>query len=206
MKVEEFRKGVLQTASCDWEKIHSRITSDSSCVDPWVMNWMHSVVGIQSELGEFLSADGIENLLEELGDMLWYTTLGLNCFDANPKLPDVHHLIFSHVFESAADSFISTVISITQEISSAYKAFVFYGRDVDKEDMVELYENLSVSIFKFANMLSCSPFELMEKNQEKLRNKFKGRYRSGSFNEEEANTRDVEAEYEAMRLTEDKNG
>ena len=78
MTNEEYAKGVIQTESCDFDKIRERMSEELIRLD-------HAVTGICTEAGEI--ADAIKkhkfygkeldraNLIEELGDLYWYINI-----------------------------------------------------------------------------------------------------------------------------------
>jgi hypothetical protein len=202
MTPEEYQLGVLKTASCDKKKITHRLTG---FVEPPLkedmFNLLHSALGVQSELCEFLEAREDEHIIEELGDILWYTTLGISALGETLTIPDIEHLIKRQSVYGA--TYTTNMMTLSGDISSAVKAYLYYGREIENESLLKKYRDLSCCLFCFANTW-VSPFELMAKNREKLLNKERGRYKNSVFSEDAANVRNIDSEYEAMRLVEGK--
>jgi NTP pyrophosphatase (non-canonical NTP hydrolase) len=82
MDPTEYAAKVLATESMDFDKIRERLNDNGA------IRLLHTALGLASEAGEFVDAlkkhlfygkeiDAI-NLLEELGDHLWYIGIGLN--------------------------------------------------------------------------------------------------------------------------------
>jgi len=205
MQASDYQTGVLQTASCDKKKITNRFMG---FVEPPpnenIINLLHSILGVTSEVGELLGAETDENVIEELGDLLWYTTLGIDALGEKLAVPSINYMFDKYLNNNFVVDRMSKLFCLSAELSSIFKAFLFYGREIKKQDVLSKLKDVSELIFAIGYTFSHSPRALMEKNQKKLLDKEKGRYKSGSFSEDSANVRDVNSEYEAMRLVEGK--
>ena len=202
MTPEEFRKGVLKTASADWTKIANRLVDPESphiTAKPKVINLFHAVLGLTSELGELYEATDSTNVLEECGDGLWYTALGLSVFDEVVVFTEMDEDEFDVGFQELyfQDVLVQMFFNASQ-LLSLVKANLFYGRDLDEPEVVELLRALSEDFFYVAWVEGATPAKVMVQNQLKLTDKNEGRYRDGKFTEKEANVRDLDAEKSVM--------
>lgn len=198
MTPEEYQLGVLQTASADWKKIGQHIVKPDGEAVPSTLNFMHAAMGIGSEIGEMIDKVDTNNLLEEIGDALWYTALGFYVFGRVlnvPQLDDRDHLVFD---EELFEAHCLQLISHNSELLSIAKAGVFYGRDFDVEEALTNLSFISEILFELAWRLGETPSSVMERNNRKLLDKQKGRYKDGQFTENDANERNLDDERSVM--------
>lgn len=171
----------------------------------FALNLEHAAIGMITEIGEFatpvkrIAVYGKEmtdemraNMLEELGDTMWYAalaseTLGLTLSgvrDAHPEIaPDVDGK--------------GGLLRLTKYLHLAAGTVVFYSMTADSRDLHlvdrrTLAESLAaiVALISEACLLLGSTIEeQMDANITKLMDKQKGRYASGTYSDEAAEAR-----------------
>ena len=189
MTPAEYQIGVLATASGDMDAIADRIQS------PFVVHFMHAVMGLSSELGELLEYSDECNLLEELGDSLWYCTLGLFACGKDLALPKkIDPLDLKCMTDELFELMCRDLAVLYGKLLSMVKARIFYGREIKKELASEYFTEISEVLFELGYRFGATPEHVMNLNNKKLLDKQNGRYRKGKFTEEAAEKRDLAKE------------
>ena len=158
----------------------------------------HGIVGLMSEIFELNHAIVKEdkvNILEELGDMLWYTALMVNALfpdkdvinDGSLGQPDP-----STIAEFSTGDMLGISVAIANLISLMadwYKKVTFYKLDINKESMVRWIETMLglINFLIYTNGSTSS--QVMKTNIDKL----KARY-EGGFSKEKVQERDLDKE------------
>lgn len=108
------------------------ITSQKLCL-------LHAAIGLSSELGELLQAiqDGNKlNLIEEVGDMLWYISRARSIVSPN------NYSRWTPVFDDDEDCY-KYVSGSVARFCNQVKRHVFYGKELDSEDVTLMRASLS---------------------------------------------------------------
>jgi hypothetical protein len=148
----------------------------------------HAILGIDSEIGEVLKAeDDLENLGEELGDVMWYLSLG--CDAMNFHLSDI-----SDKKGFSDDPFRDLQVSASA-LTDYFKRHLFYKTEIDSSKMVQLFEDIYLCLDDISTRFTDKPLkEWLSPNIAKL----KARYPE-KFSEEAAVNRDTKTEMQAFR-------
>lgn len=150
---------------------------------------LHAAMGICTEVGELLELESVEQMMEELGDLLWYVALGLDALGAD--FDGVEPLEVSIRGETPAES----LIILGTDLLDLVKKQIFYGREFDAQVAIDLLYGLQVVIsagLKYGES-DWTMDDLIEANVKKLMKRYPEK-----FSEAAANERDVKAEYAAM--------
>jgi len=184
MNKEEYSRAVLKTEAGDLPEISKRLTTHST------MRLLHASMGLASEIAELLEAlstEDLANIIEELGDGLWYSSIGLDVLGSRFDFSEIEKGALSgnpwHKFE--------TLTIESGEILSAVKAHIFYGRELDPVDLICRFQEVGRLIDCIAHIHEKAIGEVMDINIEKLHRK---RYKGAEFSEHAANNRDLNGE------------
>ncbi len=182
MKTEEYIKAVVKTEASDLEGIRSRLIRHSN------IRLMHAGMGLASEVGELVDAGSNQdmvNVCEELGDCLWYISIGLDVLGGEFNFA-ANDVIGGNAWEWA-----DRLTVEAGEILSVIKAHVFYGREIDTNELTAHFVRAGQIVSYIAHLSDTNIEKVMEKNITKLHKK---RYKGGKFSEQAANNRDLAGE------------
>lgn len=213
----------------DWHEhmaMVQRLKSRRAVINDTHIDLMHAVMGITGECHELWRID-IErmldghltpatrlNLIEELGDMLWYCQLGLAAVDVDRTdtfertdlaLVDfgtVATLSRADVDSKAFGHALRTYIVECQDqlgiLADQVKRLVFYGTEMDAGTAARIAGGLMdivTNINDMALLVDSTIEEVRDINHAKLMR----RYQSGQFSRDSAVHRDLEGEVQAMQ-------
>lgn len=197
MNTREYRKRVLATEAADWDAVRARLRDDRH------LRILHAAMGLASEIGELTAAIKAESpssidVIEELGDALWYCAVGLHTADgalAFSPLPSDAEVNVPRDAWGECSVWLELLVVEAGEILSIAKAWIYYGRDMDLMRLRVRFEMAVHCLQIIGARCSMSTSDIMETNVRKLHGK---RYKGGVFSEQAANVRDIEAERSAM--------
>jgi len=148
----------------------------------------HSIIGINTELSELNKAVYLEdkvNIIEELGDILWYLAVAQD----ELKFLDTLDLDANTIKSIMAGK--DTSYSI--DVMDLLKRSMFYGSDFKTENCVKPYQSIYIGVVVNSLKLGTDLSEIIDVNLKKL---FK-RYPE-QFEKELAELRDLDAERKTM--------
>jgi NTP pyrophosphatase (non-canonical NTP hydrolase) len=166
---------------------------------------LHSIIGLQTESGEFTEAIyknryleeslDLVNLKEEIGDMLWYIAIIVDELKSHKDLDEL--IKASKTKRDIFDSIVNIDLIylqmrlqiVTAEYSDIVKKNIFYKRETPLETYKEKTEELMALISITLEHLNSS----FEEECERVINKLKKRYPE-KFTEDKAENRDLETE------------
>ncbi len=175
------------------------------------VNILHAMLGINDELLELAAAlkeKDHENLLEELGDCLFYTEmLGQ---ELGVTLEDIRYELTNFTI-AKAESF-DTIYSMANEAVTFAKRIGIYCKEYDKADLKGFYVRTQMLLKEIATLFDeelqaafaekfrdveisfeirrATPLQLIrEANMQKLLKGNTARYKSGTYSDEQANAR-----------------
>lgn len=152
-----------------------------SRINPSVARLLHGALGLSDEAAELAVANDRVNLVEELGDLMWFTAV---IADEIKFVPDYRSVGFGGVV--ALHHAVGT-------ISSKVKAHVFYGRKLDDVAIAGSLQTI-VDFVGFVSGFSGVDIRQVTKgNIQKLQVRF-----PQAFTEDKANNRNTEAEAQAV--------
>lgn len=192
MNIQEYIKAAVRTESHP-TKFLKNLNGAGSAIDiddftSESLNFsrlLHCSIGLCTENGElaefFQEGKPASNLLEEVGDLLWYCAIGYDTLQADPTVPDLFNVTRDDLSISIGN------------IQDVLKRSLFYGKEFDEERFLLNLDR----VFDFcSSILEGTEFTLeqaMEKNIAKL----KARYPE-KFTEDNAVNRDLEKELQAL--------
>ena len=195
MKIRNYIKEVLRTER-----------SEMSSFNPQLL---HSIVGLVTESSELLL--GLQmymqepaktlirlNLLEELGDTLWYHVLGvhsINLTDAPTELPT--HPV-KELEENGLQYYVELCITISTSLLDIYKCKVFYNRPIDMIRVRVCYQSIFIAILAVIRLLGTTLDEVLTMNTAKLRKRYPVEV---GYSDDAANKRDFAKEQEALETS-----
>ena len=152
------------------------------------LNEMHCVIGISTEIAEFIEAiisgDKV-NASEEIGDILWYcANLERIAFD------DDYDLNYN---ASGIKIFADEWLVGVQEMLDVYKKGVYYGSDIDYSKVIMYLNDIKITCVGALNENGFDVRDVMSKNI----NKLKVRY-PDKFNKKDAEDRNLDAERKVL--------
>jgi NTP pyrophosphatase (non-canonical NTP hydrolase) len=180
---------------------------------------LHAAMGIQTEIGEMQAAiskiynNGIKeggywmfdrvNFAEEIGDVLWYLTIPQRLFGV-----DFLEMLQSHPYEMATHKFgivrdgyvlpsperyLTHLNEDSMEFLDRMKKRVFYGRELDRDNLTTLLLHLYQGFRGLAKFMDFDIEKIMDKNIQKLSARYGDKFSSFL-----ANNRDLEKEFEIL--------
>jgi NTP pyrophosphatase (non-canonical NTP hydrolase) len=171
------------------------------------LNLWHGACGMLTELGEVADAYKKHevygkpldktNVLEELGDLMWYLALYANYGEYTlTAVPNMGPITEDSAFKLSAEHFLLLnfvpVIGVTYMAAS--ESMLYGNKEVDlafeKSEVQEAIGSAICTVEAFAKLLGSTLAEVLQMNI----NKLEKRYKSGGFTAEEAINRDVQAE------------
>lgn len=154
---------------------------------------LHAVVGINTETGELLLADGDINEVEEVGDILWYIAVFAHEIEAS--FDELELLGRMEIDEQDLNiDAIQTLLQMACDCLDLQKRALFYGVPLDE---VKLARKIGVILILLRKGLEGDGYTLeqaMEANIAKLTKRYPGK-----FTTEAAINRDVVSELEELK-------
>jgi NTP pyrophosphatase (non-canonical NTP hydrolase) len=189
MNEHEYTTKVMATEAADWEAVRGRLRA----VD--TLRLLHAALGFASEVGELAEVLGSDpgdrvHLLEELGDLSWYGTVGLDATGGALQWSPLQ----SYTEDPRELAAVLTVHA--GEILSAVKAHLYYGRELNAQRIRIQFDEALHVVREIAHALGFEIEEVMSANVRKLHGR---RYKGGTFTEAAANDRDLAAERDALK-------
>jgi NTP pyrophosphatase (non-canonical NTP hydrolase) len=154
---------------------------------------LHSCIGMTSDLRElYLAADRI-NVIEELGDILWYCAEGANALGIVMTCELTNHC-------PSYEGCLSIIFKYVADYAYALERWLYYGKPEEEQTLrIQLSINYIVSyVNQLALFVGSTLEEVMEKNIAKLRQRFPDKYTDYHADED---NRDREAERKALEET-----
>lgn len=152
---------------------------------------IHACLGMHSDLLEFREADIASdkaNVLEELGDILWYMAEAVNAMGWN----FTQHIIEFHIPDEVGVQHLSPELNIQEglgKFSYYLEKVLYYGRPVDSNELRVALAQVYFGLHMAAREYDLSVQEVAEANISKLKKRFPAK-----FDESANNNRDREAE------------
>lgn len=196
MNTDEYKERVLATEAADWVAVRARVQ------DVRHLRLLHAAIGLASEVGELTEAiTAVEpceiHILEELGDALWYSAVGLHAADGALYFSQLSSDVEVDVHQDGrrGGHWLELLTVTAGEILSIVKAWIYYGRDLDFP-FLRMRFDMAVHCLQYIGArCSMSASDIMAANVRKLHGK---RYKGGVFSEHAANVRDLDGERSAM--------
>jgi NTP pyrophosphatase (non-canonical NTP hydrolase) len=170
------------------------LSTQFNCEDEFHQKLLHSVIGSLTEVEEILDnyTDGqlttdINNqgsLGEEVADAAWYVSILFR--ELNIKIDDID--FSDHKDENPFNTLLS-FLKVSLKFLDLLKKKIYYGKEIDKETMIELSIKMYSLILHYAQSNGSNFSEILDKNIAKL----KARY-GDKFTSERAINRDLEVE------------
>lgn len=156
-----------------------------------VLDFAHGALGLIDEVQELLDADSEENLMEELGDLLWFCALCGVAFSTDPfKTLQPGPVIDYKTYLTAIDE-IQTRANMMAGLAKRWLAY----DEAPRLELVEGYLWRIINLVKMvANAHGWALSDVQQANIKKLRARFPDR-----FERERATNRDLDAEQEVLR-------
>ena len=139
MNPTDYLKNVLITKSSDYDAIRGRI-------NPKVVDLLHSGLGWSSELAELVDAAYVGfpkdidyvNVAEELGDVLWYSSVAIDALGLDPESlsEDEGDAIWGDLKPNSytdLETSVAAIVYASGQFNDLIKKHLFYGREFDVE-------------------------------------------------------------------------
>ncbi len=169
MQADEFMTGVLRTASGNWGEIAARTTPEG------MLELLHSTLGIVSEIAELQDAADETNVIEELGDIMWFAALGYHSRGVMFELPTAGNIERMSKIISG-DRWLSYMLDVmlvsAAELCSMVKARMFYGKTLDNSKALKHLGVIVGAVCAQCRYLGIEVGTVLELNQKKLRARF----------------------------------
>jgi NTP pyrophosphatase (non-canonical NTP hydrolase) len=179
MKYSEIMRSLVSdTNNKNHEAVVGRITEPNK-------DLLHAALGLASELPELVIAlTGIDevNLKEEIGDILWYTTLAKMQLNSN----------ISKNTNKVCSLYDNLQMSIG-EIVDLIKKKIFYGKEVSDDKIMQQLVNVEESLSCLCEINGITIHSCAMAVDHKLRLRY-----SGGYTDNKAINRDVSKEHEVM--------
>lgn len=168
---------------------YSRLARRTECayeapvarINPSVARLLHGALGLADEAAELAVAKGNNNLIEELGDLMWFVAI---IADEIKFVPDYRSVGFGGAV---------AIHHAVGTISSKVKAHVFYGRKLDDVAIASSLQTI-VDFVNFVSGFAGVDMRVVTKgNIQKLQVRY-----PQAFTEDKANNRDTDAEAQAV--------
>lgn len=181
-----------ETTKMDYETYRDFVVTRLARKDTLLEDLIHMTLGLSSEIIEIMDSKSTSDMIEELGDMMFYAT-GLDHlmdhnFDHASTLDDQKQIYDSYLFDATFYIYKYQV----SKLSDAIKRSFIYGDELP--DLRYTNQSILKSVTTMCLSLNMSPEEMMDINIKKLSK----RYPNG-FSKDDALNRDVEAEKKTMR-------
>lgn len=149
---------------------------------------LHAAIGIVTEVAELTAADNKVNLVEEIGDILWYVAIlskyaqlkGMQNYKSQKPLYSANHALME-------------VTQAAFEILDTYKKATFYNKEIYYSDIKSHVSSILTNISVICKENDTSIEDVMKINIAKLNERY-----SLGFSESEANYRDIGKENKLM--------
>lgn len=169
------------------------------CEDP-SKDYAHAVLGVVTEIHEYLNATDDVNALEELGDLEFFVEAFAQVVaDVTGERPDLSEddMLAAAVEWAPLDHDLLPAIQTTlHELTNTVKRWLGYGKQ--PADLQEIWKTAAFVAFA-ANQAGCYPTVDRQLVRSANVRKLLKRYPDGEFNQMRALVRDVEAEREAIQ-------
>lgn len=207
MSPTEYVKNVLITEARDFSPVQSRLMEIKN------IRLLHACAGISSELAEIIDIqencngetpiDRV-NLMEELGDILWYVGIASDALNATSDVAGENFIegVFHTYDEDLVNeirNFCLTVGAISGElVDKAVKKSIFYGKKVDDQDLIDYLRWIHQNVKYLLENAGYTLETARVRNIEKLRARY-----GEKFTEAAANERNLEVERAVLEKTAD---
>lgn len=182
---------VLKTNNKNHQDVFNRLTVVEN------KELSHVAFGLASELGEVVQAlrkNDPVNLIEELGDLMWY--VGLAELTINPNVNEVAFASTPKksysITDETRDSVFDLVIHVS-ELVDLVKKKAFYGKEIKPGAMESEIENIKLVVSKMADGIGADLQTVCEVMCAKLMKRY-----AGGYTDKKAIERNVEVEREIM--------
>jgi hypothetical protein len=193
MKPTEYEKNVLITESNDFPAIKNRI-------DDRMVRLLHASLGWNSELSELVDAVWGEgdidyvNVSEEIGDLLWYTSVATNALGLDPveiSSGEKEHVDanLSTKDEFSLETAVAAVVWASGEFNDLVKKHLLYGKEFNIEKAKIALRSLHLSMAGVCYVCETTPDKIRQTNISKLQARF-----GEKFTEAAALNRNLEIE------------
>lgn len=184
MTLKEYIPLAIRT-ECDYKATQFWAGREHFYTPPNHWRLAHAAIGISTECAELIIAinkGDFVNILEEIGDILWYGAIALNSF----SVVDVHI--------ATRDEFGSDTLSATAgHLLDLVKKEMFYGKAVDKSKAISALMTILSICASIARDLDTCLSDIMDKNIAKLRIRYPEK-----FTEHHAENRDLATELKVL--------
>lgn len=181
MNPKEYVKNVLITENRDFSSVQQRL------MEPKNIRLLHACAGISSELAELIELEESfspgetldrVNLMEELGDILWYIGIASDSLNATEDIasetPFEGELIkhdedlANHIMQ-----FCLNVGRISGElVDKAVKKSIFYGKKVNDQDLIDHLRHIHQNVKYLLENAGYTLEHAREKNIAKLKARY----------------------------------
>jgi hypothetical protein len=176
MRSKEYENLVLMLEPQDMDKIRKRLSWDKS------IRLMHVSLGLSSELAELRAqVDEAQttglidyvNLVEEAGDLAWYTAVAINALELEPiqVWPDTGLNKFHHSVHKISADIDQLVIEIG-EFNDILKKYFLYGKDIHMGAAENKITNIAHFISQLAIHSGSDISTVMDINIKKLKARY----------------------------------
>lgn len=159
------------------------------------MHLIHMILGAISEVAELKEAtiaNDRTNIVEELGDYEFYLQGIYQGLEAGPRTIPTDGTVKMKSAVSLCDDLLISTGNLLDKI----KRLTIYGKSIDVEDILSLADICRHQLDQFyaCNTIDITRIEVLEGNMNKLLKGDKARYKSGTYSDDQANTRADKAE------------
>lgn len=142
------------------------------------LNLSHMVEGLAGELGEIVNCTGTElklkidkvNLLEELGDLYWYTSC--YCHLRNVPVPNANTLSVGLSNDMCFEHLICSISDLVDLV----KRFTAYNKEVDRAKELQVVYDIYIALYLFEQAYELDGDKIRENNIAKLRKRYPEKY------------------------------
>lgn len=202
MNPKEYVKNVLVTEARDFTPVQSRLIEIKN------IRLLHACAGISSELAELIELqenydkeEGLDrvNLMEELGDILWYVGIASDTLNATDDIAS--DTPFEGRYEKFDDSLINNIVTFCLNVGAisgelvdkAVKKTIFYGKKVNEQDLIDHLRHIHQNVKYLLGNAGYTLEQARERNIEKLRARY-----GDKFTEAAALERNLSVEREIL--------
>lgn len=157
---------------------------------------LHAAMGMCTELAEIYEVRDDAHELEELGDVVWYMALGFAAI--GQRFEDAEIIPMDKFLETVrGDEALVSLLLLATDLLDLVKKQIFYGREYSDEKVLSILVQCKSALHHglIVSGANITIDQVIEANVKKLSKRFS----TGSFSEDAANNRDVNAEYAAMK-------
>jgi hypothetical protein len=182
---EKFLKSVLRT--------------EVSIVTVRDQRFLHGVLGVASEVAELYKAHEKVDMLEELGDLLWYCTLLADSQHISlDKIMSETSWVKPYFWESEGvtpQEVIREIATVASILVDMAKVSLFYNKEVDGGTILICIKQLVMYILKVAAAYDITIDLIVEANIAKLEKRYPV---AEGYSDKAANRRDLGEEHQAI--------